>query len=83
MSRLAGLDVTVTIESGSGSPYATVDDSWPLSEGPDLSITPRQLKLLSYTVTTNEGNVRGRHFVLLKEFKKNELNESRTRFYEL
>ena len=47
--HLADRDVTVTIESGSDSPYSTVDDSWPLSEGPDLSITPRQLKLLSYT----------------------------------
>jgi len=71
--HLADRDVTVTIESGSDSPYSTVDDSWPLSEGPDLSITPRQLKLLSYTVTTNEGKVRGRHFVLLKDFKKNEI----------
>ena len=71
--HLAGRDVTVTIESGSDSPYSTVDDSWSSSEGPDLSITPRQLKLLSYTVTANEGKVRGRHFVLLKDFKKNEI----------
>ncbi|HRA89406.1 MAG TPA: acyl-CoA dehydrogenase family protein [Planctomycetaceae bacterium] len=71
--HLGGIDISMNVQSAPGSPYTSNDKTWPFSEGPDLGVIPRQLKLLSYTVTTQAGVVRGRHFVLLKDFRKNEI----------
>lgn len=71
--HLEGIDLSMDVQSAPGSPYTYNDQTWPASEGPDLGVAPRQLKLLSYTVTTQAGVVLGRHFVVLKDFRKNEI----------
>jgi alkylation response protein AidB-like acyl-CoA dehydrogenase len=71
--HLEGSAVTVAVQSAPNSRYASDESVWSVSDGPDLSIAPRQLKLLSYTFTTKAGEVRGRHFVLLKDQKRSEV----------
>ncbi|MFO0851845.1 MAG: acyl-CoA dehydrogenase family protein [Gemmataceae bacterium] len=61
------LAVATTVVSAPNSGYREHTRTWDESAGPDLGANPRQLKLLSYTVT-DSGEVIGRHFVLLKRF---------------
>jgi len=70
-ARLDGARLAIDIESAPNSPHAK-EKFWPKSSGPTLAVHPRQIKVLSFTVT-DEATVLGRHFVLLKEFKKNQI----------
>jgi alkylation response protein AidB-like acyl-CoA dehydrogenase len=72
-SYLGGHELKVGVESASNSAYAADRRGWTMPEGPDLTPLPWQLKILSYTVTSPTGVVRGRHFVLLKEQSKNQI----------
>ncbi len=71
--HLENADVNVELQTAPDSPYAVDGTVWPIAVGPDLSVAPRQQKVVSYTVTKSDGDVLGRHFVLLKEQKKNEI----------
>jgi len=65
-----GLDetpVAITTVSSPTSDYENPGPSWSLSDGPDLSVTAGQIKILAYTVTSANGTVLGRHFVLLQK----------------
>lgn len=65
--------VAVTPQSAPNSAHAGGKGFWPVATGPDLSIQPNQLKVLSYTFTQPDGHVLGRHFVLLKSFSHNQI----------
>lgn len=71
--HLENADVNVELQSAPDSPYAVDGNVWPFTVGPDLSVAPGQQKVVSYSVTTSDGDVLGRHFVLLKEQRKNEI----------
>jgi alkylation response protein AidB-like acyl-CoA dehydrogenase len=64
--HLDGAAVTVNVESAPNSPHATGKDAWAVDGVPNLEIKPRQLKILSFTWTKEDGEVLGRHFVLMK-----------------
>jgi alkylation response protein AidB-like acyl-CoA dehydrogenase len=71
-TRLEAWTVAVETESAPNSKYAEGGKRWSELKGPDLGVEPRQLKVVSFTVT--EGTkVLGRHFVLLKGWKENEI----------
>lgn len=71
-TRLDGTEVAVDVESAPNSSYAEDKRTWTGANGPDLAVQPRQIKVLSYTVSENS-KVLGRHFVLLKEHQNNEI----------
>ncbi len=58
--------VAISTVSAPNSPHAALGPKWSETDGPDLSTAAGELKILAYTVTTADGTVRGRHFVLLK-----------------
>jgi alkylation response protein AidB-like acyl-CoA dehydrogenase len=62
----------VTVLSASNSPYASDGKSWP-DKGPDLDAKPNELLILSYTVTESNGERVGRHFVVFKETRRNQV----------
>lgn len=64
--HLDGVKVAVEVTSAPNSDYWTSGPRWSASEGPDLRVEPRQIRILAYTVT-DDGERLGRHFVLLKE----------------
>ena len=66
--HLGGASVTVDVESAPNSTYSDGKEAWSADGAPDLSLAPSELKVVSYTVTTEGGEVLGRHFVLLKEY---------------
>lgn len=66
---LGGRDLDMHTISAPHSAHAADGRKWDLSAGPDLTVAPRELKVLSYTVTEESGHVIGRHFVLLKAFQ--------------
>ncbi len=53
------------IQSAINSRYASNGERWSGELGPDLSLAPNQLKLISYTVSPKDSEPLGRHFVLL------------------
>ena len=55
------------LRSAPNSPHAALSPKWSEVDGPDLSTTEGELKILAYTVATADGTVRGRHFVLLRQ----------------
>lgn len=61
---LLSADLDLVVRSSPG--YSAYDRKWSRSEGPILSTKDGQIKLLSYTVSTANGEELGRHFVLLK-----------------
>jgi alkylation response protein AidB-like acyl-CoA dehydrogenase len=63
--------LAVEVLSAPNSSHAGAGRKWS-TDGPDLTVAPREIKVLSYTVT-RDGKELGRHFVLLKESKKNEI----------
>lgn len=63
---LGGSEFRVEVESAPNSGYRAHRKTWGESGGADLSVAPRQLKVVSYTVTDGKDQVLGRHFVLLK-----------------
>lgn len=66
LENLDETPVAIATESAPNSPHAALGRKWSETDGPDLSTAPGELKILAYTVTTSKGEVRGRHFVLLK-----------------
>lgn len=70
---LGDAKVNVAVESAPNSSYATDNRRWAATTGPDLRVAPREIKIISYTVTKANGDVPGRHFVLLQEQKQNEV----------
>ncbi|TWU17871.1 acyl-CoA dehydrogenase family protein [Allorhodopirellula heiligendammensis] len=68
------LPVAISTVSAPNSPHAALGPKWSETNGPDLSTAPGELKILAYTVTTADGTVRGRHFVLLKTNKDGRLS---------
>lgn len=64
--HLEGRSIQVRIESTPFAPYSPTARTWPQSAGPNLEAAPRQLKVITYNVTTEKGELLGRHFVLLK-----------------
>lgn len=62
----------VNVESAPNSSHIAGGRMW-AAKGPDVDTAPSQLKILSYTVTELDGNVRGRHFVLLQRRRNNEI----------
>ncbi|WP_425400130.1 acyl-CoA dehydrogenase family protein [Aeoliella sp.] len=67
--ELEGFDVHMRTISAANSDHATEGSYWSGETGPDLTINPGELKILSYTHTTSTGKVRGRHFVLLRKIE--------------
>lgn len=65
--QIPGYKVQVDVVSARNSIHANAGPYWSDSEGPDLTIKGGELMILAYTVTTDGGNVLGRHFVLLKD----------------
>ncbi len=64
-------DLRVETISAPDSPYAQGGERWSLNDGPDLKSKPRELIVLSFTVTESNGDRIGRHFVILKEQSNN------------
>lgn len=63
------IDVDVETVSATNSKHTDTGPYWSQTDGPDLSLNPGELKILSYTVTTASGVWLGRHFVLLISLK--------------
>ncbi|QDT62335.1 Glutaryl-CoA dehydrogenase [Stieleria bergensis] len=63
------IDVDVETVSATNSRHTETGPYWSQTNGPDLSLNPGELKILSYTVTTASGVWLGRHFVLLKSLE--------------
>lgn len=64
-----GLDeraVGISTLSAPNSEHAALGPKWSETDGPDLSTAVDELKILAYTVSTADGEVLGRYFVLLK-----------------
>lgn len=66
--------LSITTVSAPLSSYENPGARWSPVDGPDLSVTADQIKILAYTVTTATGAVRGRHFVLLQNFDGNQIS---------
>lgn len=66
--------VAITTSSAPTSDYETVGTRWNPADGPDLSVSEGQIKILAYTVTTAGGKVLGRHFVLLQTSDGNQIS---------
>src|SRR4029453_15806272 len=62
-SYLDGNGVLVSVTSAPNSKSAHDANRGNGRTGPDLSVGPRQVKILSYTVTEQNGEIAGRHFV--------------------
>ena len=72
-AQLEGHTISVHTQSAPNSIHANGQGLWDPNKGPLLEIEPLQLKVLSFTWTQPDGHVLGRHFVLVKEFKHNEI----------
>lgn len=72
-NALNDAEPNVEVISGPHSTYATGGKTWDTTHGPELAQVPLQLQVLSFTVTEESGHVLGRHFVLLKSVKANEI----------
>lgn len=66
--------VGVEVVSAPNSGYRTHHPTWAEGDGPDLSAAPKKVRVLSYTVSDGTGKVIGRHFVLLKEATKDQID---------
>ena len=65
--------VGVTATSAPDSNYAAGNERWSSDEGPNWSAQPHHVKVISFSVDdTAKGRV-GRHFVILKELKDDEI----------
>lgn len=65
--------VSCALESAPNSPHRVDGPSWDPSKGPRLSVEPGQLQVVSYTVKEPDGTVLGRHFVLLTDTPKGQV----------
>ncbi|MBN8600340.1 MAG: acyl-CoA/acyl-ACP dehydrogenase [Planctomycetes bacterium] len=66
--------LAIQVISSPTSTHSKGGEHWSVSKGPELSVNPRELKILAYTVTLPNGTVRGRHFVLLQESDGNQIS---------
>lgn len=66
--------IAITTTSAPTSNYESTGTRWTPTDGPDLSISAGQIKIIAYTVTTATGIVRGRHFVLLQGGDGNQIS---------
>lgn len=72
--HLSNHSLTVAVQSAPNSIHSNGNGIWSMTDGPKLAVEPSQLKVLSYTVTEIDGGrILGRHFVLLKDHSRNEL----------
>jgi alkylation response protein AidB-like acyl-CoA dehydrogenase len=81
--------INVETVSAPNSGYRAHLEGWSADFGPDISVSPRQIRVLSYTVTEKNGRALGRHFVILKKSSGNKIdvidpvNPSKDRQYYL
>ena len=68
-SHLEGIELQSMVVSAPNSKHAGDSERWDESKGPDLTTTRGELKVLSFT-WTEDGEVRGRHFVLLQSYNE-------------
>jgi alkylation response protein AidB-like acyl-CoA dehydrogenase len=71
--HLAEWKFTVDVLASPNGPYLPGGRPWQDAIGPDLVVPEGQLKIVIFTVTTKEGQLRGRHFVLLKGLEDGEI----------
>ncbi|MCA9129335.1 MAG: acyl-CoA dehydrogenase [Planctomycetales bacterium] len=71
--HLENSKLAIRVQSAPNSPYATDANIWEVTGRPDLTIQPREIKILSYTVSEPSGHVLGRHFVILKKLDGDKL----------
>jgi cyclohexanecarboxyl-CoA dehydrogenase len=72
--HLDGRRLIVDVSSTPNGPYSPKGAPWTNSEGPDLTVADGQLKIVTFSVTEDSGQLLGRHFVLLKRLKGNEIS---------
>jgi alkylation response protein AidB-like acyl-CoA dehydrogenase len=65
--------LTVDVVSTPYGPYLPKGKTWASAKGPDLSAAVSQLRIVTFTVTKDTGQMLGRHFVLLKRLDSQEL----------
>lgn len=65
--------VEVWVRASHRSPLRNGYPTWKAS-GPKLAVKPNQLTLLTYEVRTSSGEVRGRHFVVLRRVVGNKID---------
>lgn len=70
---LDGASLEVEVSGAPGSIYSIGSSLWSSDAGPDLSVMPGVIKILSFTQTQLDGEVQGRHFVLLKDSSEGNL----------
>lgn len=68
-----GRKITMTVSSAPDSNYATSAERWSSDNGPDLSISPNHIKVLSFSVDRRDEGRVGRHFVVLRETNDNKI----------
>ncbi len=71
--HLEGWQLAIDVSASPNGPYSPTERPWTTADGPDLTLHDGQLKIVTFTVTTDTGLLRGRHFVLLKRLEGNEL----------
>lgn len=71
--HLDGVKLQVKVTSAPNSKYASGGPRWPSKSPLDMSIRPGHFRILSFTVIEENGDVPGRHFVLLKNQSDNEV----------
>ncbi|QDT17207.1 acyl-CoA dehydrogenase family protein [Alienimonas californiensis] len=72
--HLGGGGFSTETLSAPNSPHAQDGNVWTAGQPPPIAVREGQLQVLSYTVTTAEGDVLGRHFVILKAVDGNRLD---------
>jgi alkylation response protein AidB-like acyl-CoA dehydrogenase len=72
--HLQGWKLTVDASPSPHAPFASAKRPWPIDEGPNLTTRDGELKIVTFSVTTENGNTLGRHFVLLKRIDGAEIS---------
>ena len=73
-AKLEGVDCEIEVISAPNSSHTTSGPRWQKGEELDLSCDRNELRVLSYTVTRKNGEVVGRHFVVLKGIEGNQIS---------
>lgn len=71
--QVEGADFAIDVRCDATTDYRKDSPAWHDDAPPELTIRPREIKVLSFTVTKPSGERRGRHFVLLKSVQGAEL----------
>lgn len=66
--QLEGASFKVDVISAPNSPHAAGGTTWTVGGSPELTESGGVVRILSYTVTRDSGEVLGRHFVIQKSF---------------